>query len=473
MNVVSRALKWSFLSEIAAKAIQPLVFVVLARLLTPEDYGVVASAVMVISFSQIFWEAGMGKAIIQYQGETNAAANVGFWINILLGIVSSLLLVLASDFISSALFHDERVTLVLRVMSLQVFLSASVSIQKALLQKDMKFKSLFWIRLATVALPGLFSIPLALAGYGYWALVAGTLVGQAVQVPLLWLFSAWKPQLSFDFSIARHLIHFGSWVAFSGFLTWAYFWADSLIVGAQLGTYDLGLYRTGNNLVNLVYVFIFGPILPVLYSHLAKIQADRSRIKAVFSYMIRLSTFIALPIGFAAFFIGKPLADVVLGSNWQGIDVVVSILGLAHGLGWITGANGEAYRAVGKADCEAKLMAISCMVSIPIYFVAISHGLVTFLWVRLLLDLAAVVMNLIVAKRIIHIDLWQICLYIGKITLLCLPLAFLRAHINSVSSLHPTAFISFGVGCVWIVCAMWMLERKGVIPQAISIAKGT
>jgi len=81
------ALKWSFLGEIASKAITPVVFVVLARLLTPEDFGVVVAATIVISFSQIFWEAGMGKTLIQFQGHPIAAANVAFWINIALGVL--------------------------------------------------------------------------------------------------------------------------------------------------------------------------------------------------------------------------------------------------------------------------------------------------------------------------------------------------------------------------------------------------
>lgn len=114
---ITHALKWSFLSEIASKAISPLVFVILARLLTPDDYGVVAAA-MVISFSQIFWEAGMGKAIIQYQGERAAAANVAFWINNALGVGVAGVLVAVSGGVANRIFRDPRVTRVLRARAL-------------------------------------------------------------------------------------------------------------------------------------------------------------------------------------------------------------------------------------------------------------------------------------------------------------------------------------------------------------------
>jgi O-antigen/teichoic acid export membrane protein len=228
---VGHALKWSFLSELASKAISPLVFVVVARLLTPDDYGVVAAASMVISFSQIFWEAGMGKAIIQYQGERATAANVAFWINILMGAVVAGVLVAISSLVAAHIFHDPRVTLVLRVMAAQVFLSASVAVHVALLQKDMQFKHLFWVRLATVAIPGMASIPLAWQGMVYWALVAGSVVGQVFQVAILWKTSPWRPRWRFEPAIAKQLGRFGGWVAAMGLLAWFYVWADSLIVG--------------------------------------------------------------------------------------------------------------------------------------------------------------------------------------------------------------------------------------------------
>ena len=110
---LTHALKWSFLGELVAKAIQPVVFIVLVRLLTPADYGVMFSALMVISFSQIFWEAGMGKALIQRQTDVEDAANAAFWINIGLGVVIATILYLVASPVALIFFHDERVSAVL------------------------------------------------------------------------------------------------------------------------------------------------------------------------------------------------------------------------------------------------------------------------------------------------------------------------------------------------------------------------
>ena len=143
------AFKWSAASEVASKIIQPIVFIVLARLLTPEDFGVLAAALMVVAFSQILWEAGMAKALIQRQLNVEEAANVTFWVNLALGLVVMTVVYYTSDLIAQTFFHDPRVTAVLKVMTLLIFLGAVSSVHTALLQKEMQFKRLFWVRLVS------------------------------------------------------------------------------------------------------------------------------------------------------------------------------------------------------------------------------------------------------------------------------------------------------------------------------------
>jgi len=192
-----QAFKWSVLGEVASRAVGPLVFIVLARLLVPEDFGVVAAAMVIISFSQVFSDAGLGKALIQRQNRVEESANVVFWINLGIGLVIVAILIAAAPLIAG-FFHDERITPVVRVLSLQILLAAFSSVHTALLQKDLNFKQLFWVRLVTTAAPGLASIPLAIHGMGYWALVAGTLVGQVVQSTMFWMLSPWRPQWGLD-----------------------------------------------------------------------------------------------------------------------------------------------------------------------------------------------------------------------------------------------------------------------------------
>ena len=392
MSVIS-ALKWSFLSELAAKAIQPVIIVILARMLTPEDFGVVAAAMMVISFSQIFWDAGMGKAVIQYQGDREAAANVAFWINCSLGVLVALILLVSAGPIAAKIFHDSRVEDVLRVMSLHILLAAFASVYTALLQKDMKFRKLFWVRFATVSLPGVVSVPLAWFGMGYWSLIVGSTLGQAAQVLVLWKMSSWQPSLFFNKTIAITLIKFGGWVTVSGLLIWFYVWADSLIVGIYLGSHDLGLYRTGSQFSLIFFSLLLSPFMPVLYSHLSGIQSDTKRVDAVFVKVIRFTAFISIPLGFILFISSSYMADIVFGSEWDGVSQVISMLSLVYTLSWLIYPNIEYYRSQGRPDLETKVMLFTLPLYLPVYVYFASIGLLEFLWARLILALFGIAVH--------------------------------------------------------------------------------
>jgi len=130
----------------------------------------------------------LAKALIHRQDRVEESANVVFWLNLGIGLVIVTLLLVGAPFIAS-FFHDERITPVVQVLSLQILLAAFSSVHTALLQKDLNFKPLFWVRLVTTAAPGLASIPLAIHGMGYWALVFGTLLGQMAQSAVLWMSS--------------------------------------------------------------------------------------------------------------------------------------------------------------------------------------------------------------------------------------------------------------------------------------------
>ena len=470
---LTHALKWSFLSELASKAISPIVFVVLARLLTPEDFGVMSSALMVISFSQIFWEAGMGKALIQRQTDTDEAANVAFWINMCLGVVIAGLLFITAEPIARIFFHDVRVIAVIQVMTIQVFLGAVSSVHTALLQKEMGFKKLFWVRFATVSLPGLASIPLAWNGMGYWALVVGTLVGQAAQVMMLWNMSHWRPKLTFHIQVAKELGRFGAWVGAYGLLAWFYIWADSLIVGMYLGSHDLGLYRTGNQVVAMIYGTMFGPLTVVLYSHLVKIGNDKQMLREVAVKLIKTLTFIAIPVGMIIFSMADLLGDVLFDEKWKGVGIVIGVMALMHSYGWIVGMNGEFYRAMGKPSYETIITATTLIIYLLAYLYSIKFGFYTFIWTRFSLSLGALFLHLLVIRKILSLPLKPIITYLLLISILSGITVYLIHHLVMISVNDSWAqLIIGGSGSVAIlVFLLFIIERNGIVTELILMTK--
>ena len=463
----THALKWSFFSELAAKAIQPVTFIVLARMLTPEDFGVMTAGMMVIAFSQIFWEAGMGKALIQRQTQIKEAANAAFIINITLGILIAALLYLCAQPIAQVFFQDERVTAVLQVMTLQILLGALGSVQTALLQKEMSFKKLFWVRFATVSLPGLASIPLAMNGWGYWALVVGTLAGQFAQVLMLWRMSHWRPGLTADEAVTKEVARFGAWVGATGLLAWFYAWADSMVIGHYLGTFDLGLFTTGAKLAAIVYAMIFGPILPVLYSHLSRIGSERESLKKLAELVVASLTLIALPIAITLSVFSHHIEIVVFGDKWSGLGFVFASMAIMHGCSWIVGMNGEFYRAMGKPSYETIVTTLTLIVYLGVYLWVIHSGLEKFVVVRAALALAALFIHLAVLKKILKIDIFMAIKRIGLVTILSMAIIFLAREGATLLSDNSSLQLALGLffSGILMTAFLFYLERNGVIRQ--------
>lgn len=471
---LAHALKWSFLSELSAKLLAPAVFIILARLLTPEDFGVVAVAMMVIGFSQIFWEAGMSKAIIQYRGDRATAADVAFWINCGLACVVAAILIVTAEALAGSVFHDPQVAPVLQVMALQVLLSAVVSVHTALLQKDMQFKPLFWVRLTTVAIPGLISIPLAWQGKGYWALIAGILAGQLVQVAMLWRMSPWRPRWAFDIRVARTLGGFGAWVGLSGLLAWFYVWADSLIVGIYLGSGELGLFRTGNQFAMMIFAIPFGPILPVLFSHFSRLGQSKEELEHLIEKTVKVLILLSIPIALIIFSLSDTIAAALFGDDWKGIGPIIGIMALAHGFSWVIGMNGEAYRAMGQPRYETLAIAATLPVYLVAYIVSIRHGLDTFIWTRLLLTLfCGLLLQFVVLRVVLLTSLVPITGFIAKI--LIIAAGIVTAVHYFIQSLTMSAWWQLMVGgamnLILVGAAIFWLERTGLLRDIVTLLK--
>lgn len=461
------------MSELASKAIAPVVFIILARLLTPEDFGVMTAALMVIGFSQIFWEAGMGKALIQRQTDVDDAANIAFWINIGLGVIIAGLILFSAESVAKTFFHDNRVSDVIEVMTLQIFLGAASSVHSALLQKSMDFKKLFWVRFSTVTLPGIASIPLALNGMGYWALVVGSLVGQFAQMIILWQINPWRPKFTFHTRIAKEIGQFGAWVGMSGLLAWFYIWADSFIVGMYLGSHELGIYRTGNQIATMMFAMFLSPIIPVLYSHLSKVSIDKESIQIIATSIIKLLILFSIPAGMILFQLSPNIEQLMLGEKWSGVSFVLGMFFLVHGFAWVVGMNGEFFRAIGKPKFETIAMLASAPAFLAIYMSFINNGLHDFMIARFFAMCIGLIFQLYLASKLLKVNLTNIYLFMAKITItstLCIFLS--KNHIipninNSIVSFITDTAI-YITTCAIVI---FLLEKNKSIKESIDLFK--
>ncbi len=255
------------------------------------------------------------------------------------------------------------------------------------------------------------SIPLALSSWGVWALVAGTLAGQTLSVIVLWLNSSWRPSLSFDKRLAQTLLNFGIWVVFESFGGWMLNFGDNLVVARNLGTHELGLYRTGTALVTVVFATILSPILPVAYPTFCRLQGDSAQLKETFTRLNRILVVAAIAISAGLFLVGPVIHRAFFKQEWHGLGWVISMLALMNGVAWTVGLNAELYRAMGRPEINTKLMYLQLFYYLPAYWFGSRYGLETFCIVRCGVAVLSVPLHVYFAQTILNLKwhyLWSL-----------------------------------------------------------------
>jgi len=468
------SLKWSVLGEVFSKAISPLVLIILAKILLPEDFGVVAAATVVISFSQVFWDAGLSKALIQREQRLEESATIVFWINVISGLSLFVILFFTAEYIAD-FFHDPRLSTVVRVLGIQLPLAASCSVHSSLLQREFHYKQLFWVRIFTTTTPLLVSVPLALNGAGYWALVAGTLLGQLAQAIVLWKTTHWKPRIWFDKALALELFNFGRWVMLSALLGWFFLWMDALIVGGFLGTHDLGIYRTGNAMVTLVFGLVAGPVIPVLYSLFSRVGNNLSRLRVLVLFVERIVMITVLPLGFGLLVLKNYIPALIFTDKWLGVGEIVGIIGIAQAISFTVSVKQEVYRSIGKPAVETKIMIVSMLIRLPFYLISVHYGIIAFAWARLASTVLGVINHLYFARRFIQMRYRDYFRPLAKILVAAIAMYFAgRVSILLIADqlgLLTSTLIVVSVCVVTYGMLIFMMEAS-FIRKAFSVING-
>ena len=284
-NKINRAAKWSGITEVASKLITPVINAILARLLVPEAFGVVATLTMVVSFAEIFTDAGFQKYLVQRefvdQEDLDKSTNVAFWTNLVLSLVIWLGIGLCATPIAS-LVGSPGCELAIIVMCVEMPVFAFSSIQAARYRRDFDFKALFAVRMTTALVPLVVTVPLALIFKSYWALVVGTLIKDLLAAVILTLKSPWKPQFYYELQKLKEMISFSMWTVVENITIWLTGYVGTFIIGSALNAHYLGLYKTATATVNGYMNLFFTATAPVLFSALSRCQNDEHTFQHTF-----------------------------------------------------------------------------------------------------------------------------------------------------------------------------------------------
>ncbi len=467
---IIKASKWSTLSEVTSKAITPITYFLLAKILSPQDFGIATIPIIITAFCQILWDQGFSKAIVQNQEDTSAITNVAFWYNLGMSMLLYLLVFAFSDRLA-LIFNSPHASTVIRVQGVLILITSINSVYSSLLLKQLDFKSLFFARAIPAAVIPLISIPLAILDFNYWALVFGTVGAAVVQCFILIYNSTWKPTLKFEVHIFRKALRFSLWSTTEGILSWFYLWFDSVVVGYYLSSLDLGLYRTGGLIVASLYAVILSPIFPVLFATLAEYQFDSEMFSKIFRNATKIVIILASLIGCLLFSTADIITHAFLSEEWNGIELVIMILGLSQALSWLIASNTEAFRAKGKVSVVVRIMLIGTLYYLPTFIFTSQMGLESFLWARLALVIITIPIYLYFSSKFLTIPTLQIFIELKYVFLGAgLMTAFILLFKNSENGFHGLVYNFMIVFVGIILYLLLLLPYKNFILEVIDIA---
>lgn len=421
---VAQAAKWSSITEIATKMISPITNAILARILVPEAFGVVATLMMVITFAEIFTDAGFQKYLVQREfkdeDDLNLSTNVAFWTNIIFSaLVWAIIAVYATPI--AKMVGSEGYELAIIVISAEIPLLAFSSIQMARYRRDFNFKNLFVARIAVAVVPLVVTVPLALYFHSHWALVIGTLAKDLLNAVVLTVKSRWKPSFRYSFDKLKQMLSFSLWTIVENVSIWLSMNVGTFAVSTLFGAYYLGLFKTTVTIINSCFSILSYTVTPVLFAALSRCQNDDIEYRGIFFKFQRMAALLALPLGFGLFTYREMATMILLGAQWTETADFVGMTALKCALVFVfSNFNSEAFRSKGKP--------ILSVLAQVIYLIA----LVPALYLGALIDYTTLTISSTLASGILIVATFVISHIVLKISIVAVLKNVLPSLLSSV-----------------------------------------
>lgn len=306
---------WQLSQKVLCQVVSFGISVVLARLLLPSDYGVIAICSMFLVLTGIFIGGGLGTALVQKKNADDIDFCTVFYSGLVLSIVVYLAVFFAAPYIA-IFFKNEQITAVIRVLALSMPIGTLSGVQNAFVSKQMIFKKFFYSSLIGTIASGAVGLGMALTGFGVWALVGQNLVSTITNTLVLFCIIDWHPKLIFSYERFKQLFSFGWKMAVVNILTTFFYQLKGYVIGYKYSAAQLAYYNRGEGLPGILYNNINGTISDVLFPALSQLQDDKEALKRALSRAMRISSFFLIPALFGLAAISDKLVIIIFSEKW-------------------------------------------------------------------------------------------------------------------------------------------------------------
>jgi len=358
-------------AQVSAVLLRLGTLVILARLLEPAEFGLVAMVTVVTGVIELFATGGLTQATVQRAEITESEVSALFWVNVAIGVVLAIVC-MATAPILQQIYHEPRTTLILAVLAPAFIVNATGVQHMAVLQRQMRYVMISAIEIVAQVLAAVVAVVMALLGWGYWALVANALVPPLTITIAAWLASGWRPRRPhFDRGIVP-MLHFGGTITLNNLVCYIGYNLEKMLIGRSFGSEALGLYGRAHQLANVPTSALINGVGGISFAALARLQHDHARFKNYFlkGYVLVIST--TLPAALFCFLLAEDIVLVMLGSRWiEAADVLrllsptILIFGMINPLSWLMQSIGLHKRSLQVALVLAPITVASYLIGLP------------------------------------------------------------------------------------------------------------
>ena len=374
-----KGVMWSAVERFSVQGIQFVLTIIIARLVLPSEYGLIAMLSIFLAIAQTFVDSGFSNALIQKKDRTEVDFSTVFYFNIFIALVVYGILFVSAPFI--ALFYKEpALTTVTRWVGLSLILNGFSAVQRAKLTVRVDFRTQAKASLVAVIISGLIGVLLAYQGYGVWALVFQTLSSSFLNTLLLWTFAKWLPLWCFSWVSFKSLFSFGSKLLLSGLLHTIYINLYSLVIGRRYSAMDVGFYNRSYQLAGFPSINIVGIITRAIYPLQCEMQDDDERLNASFIQYLRMSCYIIFPLMTVLGVLAEPLVRLLLTDKWLPSAELLSILCFAYMWYPVMVINNQILNVKGRSDYFLRAEIIKKVVAIGILCATLPFGVRVLCW---------------------------------------------------------------------------------------------
>ena len=393
-KTVITSMLWNILERFSTQIVSFIISIILARILSPNEYGIIAIILIFINIANVIIDGGLNTALIQKKDADQTDFSTIFWFCLLLSFLLYVVLFVIAPSISN-FYNDDILTPVLRVLSLVLFADSVNSIQRAYVSRHMLFKKLFWINAVALVISGTIGIVMAYQGYGVWALVGQSLTSPLACCVLMWISVKWRPTFEFSFQRFKGLFNYGWKIFLTNFIVAVYGDIRGLLIGKFYQPTALAYFDRGKSLPTLLMNNITSSINTVLLPVFADEQDNKERVKQMMRRSVQVSYYFVLPILIGLFFAAKNVILILLTEKWLPAVHFVQIFCIAFVLMPIQNVNMTAIKSLGYSSITLKLEiykkileAVILVVSFMLSVYAVAWGIVLFNFICIFINLS-------------------------------------------------------------------------------------